>query len=71
MKGGKKLSEWQQEEANKLPPINCSICKKSIAGAYGWTDFYTEMKASCSAKCEGEVAKLREKRYDALPHQPS
>jgi hypothetical protein len=67
MKGGQKLSTWQQEEANKLPPINCGVCNKGIPGAYGWTDFYTEVKASCSAKCEGVMAQLREKRHDAFP----
>lgn len=64
MKNGVKLHDWQNKnkEEPTVPPITCHICKKTVVGAYGWTDL-EPVVGSCSAKCESEMAKLREVRY--------
>ena len=66
MKGGFKLHERQQEQKEnpEVPPTPCHICTKVVGGAYGRTWLGDKLVWSCSGKCEKEVAKLKEVRYD-------
>jgi len=51
----------------EVDPVNCYVCDKQTPGAYGWTDLHmVGVVASCSGKCEREIAQLREKRYDGF-----
>lgn len=60
--GGK--SKNGKEDNPEVDPVNCYVCDKQVAGAYGWTDLHTiGVVASCSGSCEREIAKFREHRY--------